>query len=305
MSEDPQHTSSVPVSVVIPAWRRNESLMTTLTRVKACRPAPAEILVHVDGSAPEIMDALQQHHPDVRVLGSSHLIGPGGARDVLIRAASQQLVATFDDDSYPESTDFLARVVATFERLPDMAVLAANVLPETSPPPKGYERIGEFIGCGCVFAKAWYLKTTGFVPRPVAYGMEEADISLQLHALGGKIIRDANLRVVHDRESPDRFGGEFHEEVVINCVMLPFLRYPWPLLPLVAWHLASRLTWEIRTGWGVAAIAGLLRSSSVVWAHRGFRKQVPMRSVLSWFKLKRYPVPFQTGSPESSPSALS
>lgn len=280
---------SLPVSAVIPAFDRLHSLLDVLERVKACVPAPAEIIVHADGASSEIMETVARLHPDVKVLSCQSLIGPGGARDALIRASRHKLIATFDDDSYPESPGYFEKVVADFERYPEMAVLAANVLPEPTPRPDGMERVAQFIGCGCVFNRDWYLRTSGFVPRPVAYGMEEADLSLQLHALGGLIIRDASLRVVHHRESHDRFDGVFHEEVTINSIMLPFLRYPLPVLPLVFWHLVTRLVWEFRTGWAGAALRGLMRAPSTLSAYSMYRHTVPASSVISWNRLKRTP----------------
>ena len=97
------------ISAIVPTCHRLDLLSSTINRLKDCVPPPNEILVHVDGEDSETMDWLATTHPDVILLVSRQPIGPGGGRNRLIRAATHELVASFDDDSWPIDQDFFAR----------------------------------------------------------------------------------------------------------------------------------------------------------------------------------------------------
>ena len=91
---------AVPVSVIIPAWRRVDILRKTLGVIGRCDPPPAEILVHVDGGEQEVLRLLEAEFPAVNVLRSEQVLGPGGSRNRLIAAARHELGAKFYDDSH-------------------------------------------------------------------------------------------------------------------------------------------------------------------------------------------------------------
>ena len=59
------------------------------------------------------------------------------------------------------------------------------------------EWVADFSGGGCAYRRERYLQTGGYVPLPTAYGMEEVDFGLRLHALGGRVLRSGSLRVFH------------------------------------------------------------------------------------------------------------
>lgn len=257
--------------------------------IKACDPAPDEIIVHIDGANRSVADAIAQAHPDVKIVRSDDFIGPGGARNRLVAAARNELVANFDDDSYPERPDYFARVLEDFRLFPDMAVLsAASQQCEKDMP--GFMQIGILSGCGCVFRKSWFTKTSGFVPLRVAYCMEEVDLSLRLHHLGGKIIHDPDLHVRHFKELPDRPAADINARVLANTALMPFLRYPVILWPLGVWHVLSRISQIIRHGWWAGFGKGLRLIPSYFVKYRGYREIVPAQSIVSWFRLRRDPV---------------
>lgn len=66
------------ISAVVPAWQRVTELLKTIRQIQACRAGtggnPGK---HVDGATPAVLEALRQHHPDIRVLTSETLLGPG------------------------------------------------------------------------------------------------------------------------------------------------------------------------------------------------------------------------------------
>src|SRR5256885_4776766 len=116
-----------PVSVVIPTYRRHLQLGDTIRKIADCRPFPAEIIVHIDAGDSETEPWLRTAFPSVRVLSSKNRMGPGGGRNKLVAAARHDIVASFDDDSYPMDSDYFARLCEVFARRPDAAVVASQI----------------------------------------------------------------------------------------------------------------------------------------------------------------------------------
>lgn len=293
--------SSVPISAVFPACKRVREAIQTISEIVSCDPRPDEVIVHVDGGNEELARAISAKHPEVRVITSGTHVGPGGARNRLIREAKHELVANFDDDSYPDHKDYFARVMNDFRLFPNMAVLSAASMQIEKDMP-GFMRIGIFSGCGCVFSKSWFLKTTGLVPLRVAYCMEETDLSLRLHELGGAIVHDPNLQVRHYHEVVDKPEPETNAGTIANTALMPFLRYPLVLLPLGIWHVVSRICSVIRHGWWAGLGRGLLLIPRYFVKYAGDRRPIPARTILSWFRLRRVPVLLATGSTPPPPT---
>jgi len=65
--------------------------------------------------------------PQLGVIASETSIGPGGGRNKLVSAARNELIASFDDDSYPMDTDYFSRARLLAEAFPDAAVFAASI----------------------------------------------------------------------------------------------------------------------------------------------------------------------------------
>lgn len=276
------------VSVMIPAHRRVEKLRHTLEVLRRCSPGPTEVMVHVDGGSAEVCGMLRTEFPEVRVMTSDRLVGPGGARNRMIQQARQEWVATFDDDSYPESLDFFAAALDAAARFPQAAVLSWDTL-SGAHAARGFHHIAVFSGCGSVFSKSWFLRTRGFVPRVVAYGFEEVDVSLQLHCLGGMVLYDPRLRVVHDHPLPERFPVAIVAGAVVNAFLFPLARFPMALLP-VGFFAALRYAVRIAAGGRLDAIGHALKLlPGEVWEIWSLRTPLPFALVRQWLMLRRHP----------------
>lgn len=281
-------SDTCPVSAIVPACRRQDKLLETLRRIKSCHPAPAEILVHVDGGDSVIVEAIQMFDPGIRILVSDKLLGPGGSRNRLIAAAEHELVANFDDDSFPAQADYFERVLRLAERVPDAAMFSAASHAQEWRSLQ-LQQIALPSGCGSVFKQSWFQQTQGFVPLPVAYNMEEVDIGLQFHALGGMIVHDPLLRVVHDHPPLQEVDARTNAIVLANTALFPFLRFPAWLWPLGVWSVVRRVVVLLRWGWKAGLLEGLLMIPDHLRRHRKCRKAVRSSVVLSWMLLKRHP----------------
>lgn len=279
--------SDILISAIVPTHERFDLLARTLDVIQACQPAPAEVLVHVDGGNSELYQTVLRHYPSVRCLFSDARIGPGGSRNRLIAAARYEWVANFDDDSFPARNDYFRRVGELARVFPDSAVFNSSCHARDGESPF-IQQISEFVGSGCVFNKRWFERTRGFVPLPIAYGMEEVDVSLQLYCLGGRILHDPYLRVRH--EPPLERGRDeisITASVLANRFLLPWLRYPPWLWPVGMVHIISQLRWMIGNERASAILPGLKMTLSHLREFRSFRHPVPSFRLLSWLRLRR------------------
>ena len=191
------------VAVIIPTYGRDERLLSVLGRVSELRPRPDEVIVHIDNSDGTLEKVLINEFPQVKLLSSHERIGPGGGRHRCLLACASDYAVSFDDNSYPVDEDFVDKVCKLFGALPDAAVLAASIWhPEEPEIPRGAGLVSapNFVGCGHAIRLKSYRALRGYLARPLAYGLEESDLALQLFAAGWKIFHSAELRVFHDTD---------------------------------------------------------------------------------------------------------
>ena len=288
--------ASAALTVGIPAYQRVEPLLVTLSKILACSPPPDEIIVHVDGAVEATHQAIAEHFPSVKIISSAVNLGPGGARNRLIREASHEWVATFDDDSYPEDSNYFGRVLEDIANHADTAVFTSD---STDPAKRDYpfQKVAVFSGCGCIYNREWYLKTKGYVPRVVAYGFEEVDLSLQLHARGGQILLDPRLNVIHDHPITGAFPEKIIRESILNAFLFPWVRYPLLLLPLGLFQ-ALRYTWKAACSGDLPiAVKALQHLPTTLIEYQHYRFPVSAGAVLSWLRLRRSEVSLRSASP--------
>ncbi|MFZ2276147.1 MAG: glycosyltransferase [Prosthecobacter sp.] len=280
----------IPISVAVPACRRSDQLRATLIRLQACTPPPAEILVHLDGNDNGLRALVTREFPQVRLLHSSALVGPGGARNRLMQEALCPWVAHFDDDSFPQDTDYFAKAWKLISELPETAVFCASILPLESPDPQGLWRQAFYPGCGHLMNRDWFRRTRGYLPVPIAYNLEEVDVSLQLHELGGLCLQSGELRVFHDHLPPEREDEITQVAMMINTVIFPLLRYPVAMWPQAGGSILRRLLQlSLRGEWRV--IRRSLRTlPAAIVQYLPLRAPVSFAGVLSWLLLRRLPL---------------
>ncbi len=284
--------SSGMITAIVTAYERIDQTLNTLRIIEACDPRPDEVLVHVDDNQTAVETAISQAFPHVRILVSRERVGPGGGRNKLVNAAANDLIASFDDDSYPIDSDYFARVAQLAEVFPNASIFCAALyhIGETINLDKREARwTADFVGGACVYRREAFLDAGGYVPLPIAYGMEEVDLALRLHSQGGKVLSTSWLRVFHDTDLQRHAEPQVTAGSIANLALLAYLRYPVSLWSIGAWQCANRVLWLLRHGrhrgiWrGLAMIPGHLR------ANRHFRLTVNNRAVRSYLALRRAP----------------
>jgi GT2 family glycosyltransferase len=282
------------VSAIVTAYRRIPQTLKTLATIAGASPPPAEVIVHVDGNERKCERAIRESFPSVRVLLSTANIGPGGGRNRLLEAATSPYVASFDDDSFPLQADYFARIVAIFERYPQASILAAQVVNrgEAAPADGGGDTwTSNFVGCGCAYRKSALAGLEGYVPLPIAYGMEEVDLALQVIAGGGWILSSPSVRVFHDTDFGHYESVHINAHTVANLALFVFLRYPLVYWPLGFLQVLNRVRWLINAGRRKGVLKGLALIPGHLYRLRHLRHPVDIAGFRRFRALRSSPMP--------------
>src|SRR5215208_915641 len=282
------------ISVIITAYERVEQTLATLRVIQSCVPPPDEVLVHVDANQIACEKAIRDAFPSVRVLRSAEQVGPGGGRNKLVEAARFEFVASFDDDSYPIDSDYFARALRIFEKFPEASLVCAALyhagesigLDEQSA-----QWTADFSGGACIFRRDAFLEAGGYVPLPVAYGMEEVDLAIRLHSRGGKVLSTPWLRVFHNTDLKRHGDPRVTAGSIANLALLAYLRYPVSFWVVGVGQCANRLIWLLRHGRRRGIWKGLTMIPAHLRANRRYRLPVSKEVVRSYLALRRAPVP--------------
>lgn len=281
------------ISVILPTYNRPDQLLEAIAKISVCNPRPDEIIVHIDGGDNVTEQAIQDSpFQEVIILKSSTQVGPGGGRNRAIARAKNSIVASFDDDSYPIDSDYFARLLKLFECFPKAAVIGAAIyhLHETIKQDKFTAQWEHsFVGCGCAYRKEIFQSTQGYVELPVAYGMEEVDLSLRLHDLGWGVLISPWLRVFHNTELKHHKNPKITAASISNQILLTYLRYP----PILWWigfgQCLSRIIWSIKHQRFKGIVRGIANIPQTIYTNRKHRQPVTGNNLKSFLALKRNP----------------
>lgn len=284
-----------PVSVVIPTYKRPEMLIRTIDFILQCDPPPAEILVHVDGNDIDSEVAINEKFSEIVTLRSPINIGPGGGRNLLVRRAQCEIVASFDDDSHPLDQDYFSRLAEVFTLYPEASVVAATVYVQQQPPIAEASQqaswVASFEGCGCAYRRSHFLKTDGYLQLPLAYAAEELDLAMQLHAQSRKIIQTAWLRVYHDTSYEHHKNPKYNAANITNIALLAYVRYPVSLWARALLQVINRVFYSLRMQRYRGIISGLTSIPARLWSFRNYRKPISHQAMSQYLELRRQPRP--------------
>lgn len=277
------------MTAIVTAYQRLDATCETIRRLKDCDPAPAEIIVHVDGGE-KLTSVLKQTFPELKVIESPHRLGPGGARNRLINAAVTDLVASFDDDSSPVDRDYFLKVTELASRFEKIAVFDAHVFLPAEPIPNIRNRsvlVESFSGGACIYRRDVFLELDGYVPIPIAYDMEEVDVALQLADRGHRILRSDALRVLHDTDLQRHSHPSVTASSISNIALFIYLRYPVWLWSIGLVKVLSRIVWCMRHGRVDGIFQGLKQIGESIARYRSYRRTVRSATILRSLLRKR------------------
>ena len=280
----------VPITVIIPTYNRGLAIASVLERIQGCSPQAEDVIVHIDCSDAKLEEELARRFPSVRVLMSTRRLGPGGGRHRCLQVCASPYAVSFDDDSYPVDTDFFERVVRLFAEHPNTAIFGASIrypYEREKPRVESVVRTASYVGCGYAIRVAAYHGVRGLLPRPVPYGMEETDLSMQLFAAGWGIFEANDLRVFHDTEGKHHGSPEVAAGAIANVGLFAFLHYP-----LVGWgwgalQIAAVIVHYLRLGQLGGVWSGVLQIVPDCYRNRQYRSPVPLSTFKKFLRLRR------------------
>lgn len=179
-------------------------------------------------------------------------------------------------------------------QFPEVSILNAAVYHQgetIQPATRRVEWAADFSGGACVYRRSAFLATTGYVPLPLAYGMEEVDFAVRLRAQGGRILQTSWLRVFHDTDRQRHSSPAVTAASIANIALLTYLRYPPFYWPVGLGQIFNRVRWLIPHGRRAGICSGLAAIPSHCWRHRHFRQVVSLAAIRSYFQLRRQSVP--------------
>ena len=206
------------VSVIVAAFNSEETLPAALASVQAQTLDDWEVVVCDDCSTDGTAAVAEGFGGRVRVVRAPRNLGPAGARNLAIEAASGALIAILDaDDCW--SPDYLASQVSLLDRSNaggDVGIVACDA--------RFVDGTGEVLGTygeQFTFPEQLTLRrllegnlifVSALVPRPVldragwfateCFGSEDWDLWIRIVELGYRVVRNPELLVTY------RMGGD-------------------------------------------------------------------------------------------------
>lgn len=299
-------------SVIITTRNRSHELRRTLNRLFALEPPPDEILVCADGCTDGTAKMVQKQFPSCVLLANDSARGSVFSRDRLLRAATGDIVASLDDDSYPLDQDFVTQVEELFAEHPEAAVICfpevrnegecAHPSKSPSAPP---HLVSAYAHCAAALRRAVYPQSHGF-PEFFGHMYEEPDYALQCYGLGYVVRFEPSLSIRHHEARVHRDPMRRHHLNARNELWSVFMRCPFPyVFPVALYRLwrqflyacSEGLSWIVREPlWWSDSLRGI----SNCLRHRS---PVPWSIYYGWMKLARRTGTTWSKAPNSFPIA--
>src|SRR5436305_7749885 len=279
------------VSIMITTRNRVSELRRTIQMLGKLDPSPDEILITADGCTDGTAEFVSSALPNAKLIVNQSAIGSVASRDRMMREAKGELVLTLDDDSYPEQSHCIARIVRFFQQRPELAVLHFHQRTDEYPETLAETKVGSekrltrsFANSGAVLRRSTYLQLPGFEPR--FYHMyEEPDYALQCVAARYDVLFSSIVTIRHHYSAQARDEIRIHHRHARNEFWSTLMRCPFPFaLGISAWRGFSqfRYAWKRGGSW-------VIREPSWWWqALGGIPYCVRKRRPVSWRGYRRW-----------------
>ena len=244
------------VSIMITTRNRVGELRRTIQMLGKLDPSPDEILITADGCTDGTAEFVSSALPNAKLMVNQPAIGSVASRDRMMREAKGDLVLALDDDSYPEKSDCIARILPLFQQRPELAVLHFHQRTDEYPETLAKTKVGSeerltrsFANSGAVLRRSTYLQLPGFEPR--FYHMyEEPDYALQCVAAGYDVLFSPMVTIRHHYAGRARDEIGIHHRHARNEFWSTLMRCPFPpVLAMLAWRVFSQFRYACKRGW--------------------------------------------------------
>ena len=241
---------------MITTSNRLDELRRTIQVLCKLEPSPDEILITADGCTDGTAEFVSSALPDAKLIVNQPAIGSVASRDRMMREAKGDLVLALDDDSYPEQSNCIARIVPFFQQRAELAVLhfpqRTDEYPDTLAQTKfgpGEHLTRSFANSGAVLRRSVYMQLPGFEGR--FYHMyEEPDYALQTVAAGYGVRFSPIVTIRHHYSGRARDEIRIHHRHARNEFWSTLMRCPFPFVfAMLAWRVLSQFRYACGRGW--------------------------------------------------------
>lgn len=246
------------ISVVIPAFRRPESVAKLLECVFRQKNAEFEVIVVDDHSPDDTSEVIRSRFPQVRLFRNERNCGPAVSRNEGVRQAKGDIIVGFDSDVTVADEHLLSRVLQVFEAHPEAHGIAFRILQpdgRTDDAPRWWHPVplkdyatrefqtDYFSGTGYAFRRDAMI-AAGLYPEVLFMHYEEVGLAFRILDNGGTILYCPELAVLHHehkvaRRSEIKVFYKPRNQILIALMCYPVLR--------AAWYLAPRLAFQFWT----------------------------------------------------------
>jgi GT2 family glycosyltransferase len=257
---------------MITTKNRVSDLRRTCCALRQLKPAPLEVLITIDDSTENVLEAVNAELPQARVFVNQIGLGSVASRDRMLRKARGDLVLALDDDSYPEQLDCITCIVPLFEQRPKLAVLHFPQRTDEYPGTLAQTNFGSehltrsFANSGAVLRRSIYLQLPGFESR-FFHMYEEPDYALQCVAAGYDVLFSPMITIRHHYSGQGRDETRVHHRHARNELWSTVMRCPFPFaVGIAAWRVFSQFRYACKRGcswvvrepvWWGRALAGI------------------------------------------------
>jgi GT2 family glycosyltransferase len=266
-------------------------LRRTIQMLGKLDPSPDEILITADGCTDGTAEFVSSVLPNAKLIVNQPAIGSVASRDHMMREADGDLVLALDDDSYPEQSHCIARIVSLFQQRAKLGVLHFPQRTDEYPATLARTKFGSeeyltrsFANSGAVLRRSTYLQLPGFEPR--FYHMyEEPDYALQCGAAGYDVLFSPIVTIRHHYCGRARDEIRIHHRHARNEFWSTLMRCPFPhILAMLAWRVFSQFRYAWKRGWSWVVREPWWWAQAVAGVPYFLRKRKPV----SWAAYQRW-----------------
>lgn len=244
------------ISVVIPSFKRKESLAQLLDDLKVQEGVSYEVIVVDDKSPDDTLQYTRSNYPWVISLVNEVNSGPTVSRNYGIREAKGELLVGIDSDVRVPDKHFLKKIQDSFEQNKPLTGISIRILEgdgTTDDAPRWWHPLpiekynskrfetNYFSGTSFAF-RTKELKTAGMFPAILFQFYEEVEVCYRIIDNGGRIVYDPDISVLHfpgprpDRDKK-RYYYNLRNQILMSVACFPFWYSLKFLIPRFSYYL--------------------------------------------------------------------
>lgn len=297
-----QPTKHLPlISIVILYYKRREHIEETIRSVVQQDYPAREIIVVDNHSEDGLRRVLEPFGSTIKLIELSENRGATGGRNAGIREAQGEILLFLDDDMSLRSKSDLDSVVATFNRRPDIHVLAFRVCDPDSGElrlrewchPRHWKQFSEkefethwFCEGASAFRRRVFDRC-GLYYEPLFYGPEGHDLAVRLLDAGFRIMYCPEIKAGHRAAKQGRTSNRQYFYFTRDFIWMAYKDYPFFagvrfLLP----KLFMMFYFAVRSGAYVPFVRGLCQGITGLSGIRKDRTPISKATLAYWAKLE-------------------